>query len=305
MWHFAVDIAKPLAIRTSLRVDPEHDAVVALVGENGAGKSTLLRALAGFFGGTQGDLSGPPWCRSLALVPQQPSLLPHRTVKEQVEWILGKPLSADSNLQDWVDLLGVGDTLARVPGALSGGYQQRVQLLRALASYPKILALDEALSQIDAPSRDAILGHLSQWAQRGADHLLIAATHQFMDLEHWADQVWIMAKGHILRQDSLAELMAHPKTWAVASLVGYVALVSTDSGFWAIREGIGEVGPPGVSIQGVVTQVRINDMVVRVPSVMVGRQHFVVQVAPEDFNVGDPVAFFLPGAVVAPPKEAE
>lgn len=305
MWHFAVDMEKPLAIRSNLQVDSEHDAVVALVGENGAGKSTLLRALAGFFGGTQGDLSGPPWGRPLAFVPQQPSLLPHRTVKEQVEWILGQPLRADASVQDWIDILGVGDVLARLPGALSGGYQQRVQLLRAIASHPKILALDEALSQIDAPSRDKILGHLSQWAQRGSDRLLIVASHQFMDLAHWADQVWIMAQGRILRKDSSAELMAHPKTWQVAALVGYVALVRVDSGYWAVEEGLGTVDPPGVRIQGAVTRARLNDVVVEAPSVVLGRQHFIVRRAWKDFGVGDPVTFFLPGVEVTPPKEVE
>lgn len=297
MWHFAVHITDPISVDADLTVDSSQDPVVALVGQNGAGKSTLLRALAGFNGQSQGDLTGPPWRRPLTWVPQQPSLLPHRTIRQQVEWVLRGRCDRDEEMRQWVDVLDLGETLEQRPAKLSGGEQQRAAILRALAAHPTILAVDEAMSQIDAPSRELVAWRLRQWAEEQADRLLIITTHQFADVAYLADRVLVMADGCTLRQDDTREVARDPKTWAVAALVGFVAMVQVDTGLMAVRTDDVHWDLPGAAMRGMVSQVRERELVIAI-QVAAGRPQFFLPRSHRDLKVGDVVTVYLRGAAI-------
>lgn len=298
MWRLAANIAQPIAIHVEVSVDALREPVVALVGPNGAGKSTLLKAWAGFLGHEQGGaLIGPPWRRPLAWVAQEPTLIGHRTVQEQVEWVLRGSLTDVPEVADWLDVLGLKTHLNQRPGQLSGGLQQRAALLRALAARPKILALDESLNQIDAPSRESILGRLREWAQADDERLLILTTHQFQDVAHLADRVLVMDQGQILRDGDPSVVARDPRTWTVAALVGYTSLLRLDNEICAIRpDGVG-IDPPGQSISGQIVRCGDQGMVVRLP-VAAGRFHYAVAGIKTPLRPGEAVALYVHGVPV-------
>jgi iron(III) transport system ATP-binding protein len=276
MWRFAVDMTNPVSIKVAFEVNPVQDSVVALVGPNGAGKSTLLRALAGFWGPHQGGLAGPPWKRPLTWVPQEPTLFAHRTVRDQVEWILRGRLDRDPELQQWVTWLDADEFLHKKPMAMSGGQQQRASILRALAAKPKILALDEALSQIDAPSRERISTGLRQWADADPDRLIILTTHQFTDVAHLADRILIMASGQLLRDGAPGHIVAEPRSWQVAALVGYVALLRVGETQLALRSHDVDSVPPGRRVEAAIVKETAHEVIVRVPALS-GRELFTIR----------------------------
>ncbi len=297
MWHFSVNLKNPIRLAVDVAIDAAHQPMLALVGPNGAGKSTFLRALAGFLGEGQGGLKGAPWQRPLAWVPQDPALLPHRTVRQQVEWVMNRELKHAPELSSWIELLDAGKWLDMRPKKLSGGQQQRAALLRALASRPTILALDEALSQIDAPSREAIAGHLRQWAEQADERLLIMTTHQFEDVAHWADRVLVLKDGSVLRDDEPAAIVRSPNSWDVAALVGYVARLMLNGRRVAVKsEGVSLL-PPGDVLHVPVVRHRPAGLVVRLP-VEVGRRDFAL--SGEQPSVGDnAVNVFVRGVPVS------
>ncbi|PSR23241.1 MAG: hypothetical protein C7B45_03870 [Sulfobacillus acidophilus] len=297
MWRFAVDMSRPVAIHVAFEVNPAHDSVVALVGPNGAGKSTLLRGLAGFFGSDQGGLTGPPWKRPLTWVPQEPTLFTHRTVRQQVQWVLGGRLDTDPELRQWVTWLDAKEFLDKKPLAMSGGQQQRAAILRALAAKPQILALDEALSQIDAPSRERISTGLQQWADADPDRLVILTTHQFADVAHFADRVLIMAAGTLLRDGTPAEIVADPRSWEVAALVGYVALLRVGDTDLALQAHDVDSVPPGQRVRVTMVKKGAHEITVRVPTHQ-GRELFAVRKPDGSWADSSTLDVYVRGVVV-------
>ena len=302
MWRFAIDIVKPIAIRENLVLDSEREPVIALVGPNGAGKSTLLRALAGFLGPHQGDLGGMPWERPVTWVSQQPTLFPHRTVRQQVDWALHGRLLSNPALMRWVDILDAAKFLDRRPSALSGGQQQRAMILRALAAQPLVLALDESLSQIDPASRESITSYLREWAKEVPNRLLILATHQFSDVAHLADRVWVMAGGKLLRDGTPVEVVQDPGSWEVAALVGYVARLRWNGVDYALKADSVGWEAPGITVFGIIEQTRAEGSLVRL-NTETGRTHFVVPEPRDGSCAGDSVNVYVRGIALGA-KEA-
>jgi iron(III) transport system ATP-binding protein len=137
----------------------------ALLGPSGSGKSTLLRLIAGFNQAQSGqvlvggeDVSRvPPWKRDIGMVFQNYALWPHMTVAQNVAFGLEErrfPRDAvRAKVEAALELVGLGAYAGRRPGQLSGGQQQRVALARTIAIEPKVLLLDEPLSNLDAKLR--------------------------------------------------------------------------------------------------------------------------------------------------------
>lgn len=304
MWRFVVKLARPMVLDADFEVDSVRDSVLVIVGPNGAGKSTLLRAMAGFLGPDQGGaLAGPPWRRPMAWIPQAPSLLVHRTIRQQVEWVLRGRLNQSSDLLAWANWLGLEPLLDLKPPSLSGGQQQRAALLRALASRPQILALDEALNQVDAPSREAISVRLRDWAEADHARLLILTTHQFGDFAHLADQVLVMAEGKILRYGAPQNLISDPGSWAVAALLGYTALVRHDDGDYVF--GPEDVKRSGDGMHLPVVQAKESPEKWRVRlAVRSGRTDYVVEKNPEALGIR-PTVVSVQGVRIAREEERE
>ncbi len=165
----------------SLRIEPEEH--VLLVGPSGAGKSTLLRAIAGLAAPSQGqihlfgklasdgsDLVLSPHEREVGFLFQGGALWPHMSVAGTLDFVLkrrglgrSERRTRTGELLDIVDLAGYEKR--RAP-TLSGGEAQRLGLARALATEPRILALDEPLGPLDAPRRQALLDQLQSLSKR-------------------------------------------------------------------------------------------------------------------------------------------
>jgi molybdate transport system ATP-binding protein len=201
---WTLDVEVPLGER-SLDVALEtSSSTVAIVGPSGAGKSTLLRVIAGVERRAKGRLvvdgepwldsaSGfaiPPWERGVGWVPQDASLFPHLTVRENLAYAYAKP----EQVREAASLLEVDHLMERRPRRLSGGERQRVALGRALLSSPRLLLLDEPFSALDRPARATLARLVRAWADdRGVP--LVLVSHDEEDTDVLAAERWHLAGG--------------------------------------------------------------------------------------------------------------
>ena len=213
----------------SLSID--RGEFVALLGSSGCGKTTLLRAIAGFVKPASGTVSVggrdvtnlPPDRRDMALVFQSYALWPHMTVDQNIGYGLKlRGMSRDAiarRVGELEELLGLAGLGKRKPAALSGGQRQRVALGRALAIDPKILLLDEPLSNLDARIRLKVRHDLRALQQK----LGITAVHVTHDREEamvMADRIVIMNAGEIAQQGSPQHVYNRPASAFVAAFMG-------------------------------------------------------------------------------------
>jgi len=210
------------------------DETVAVLGPNGAGKTTLLRALAGLdemegrvvLDGEVLDDSArgvyiPAERRRAGLVFQDHVLFPHLSAVENVAFGLraqGRPHAA-AIARRWLNEAGLGDRADALPRALSGGQAQRVALLRALATEPKLLLLDEPLSALDVSVRAEVRRELSkQLASFHGVRLLV--THDPLEAMALADKLVVLEHGSVVQSGTPGDVTARPRSRFVADLAG-------------------------------------------------------------------------------------
>jgi len=241
------------------------DETVAVLGPNGAGKTTLLRALAGLdemegrvvLDGEVLDDSArgvyiPAERRRAGLVFQDHVLFPHLSAVENVAFGLraqGRPHAA-AIARRWLNEAGLGDRADALPRALSGGQAQRVALLRALATEPKLLLLDEPLSALDVSVRAEVRRELSkQLASFHGVRLLV--THDPLEAMALADKLLVLEHGSVVQSGTPGDVTARPRSRFVADLAGvnllrgraygdHVALPA-DASLAAVDAGSGDV----------------------------------------------------------------
>lgn len=146
----------------SLTVDSE---IRVIIGLNGGGKSTLLKIIAGIWSADSGDIyiggknvTGlSPEDRQIGYVPQHPALFRHLTVRENIHYALKNGRGAMEDGAQLITMLNLKEVLDKKPGVLSGGFQSRVSLARALASRPRVMLFDEPLSDLDLAIREHLL----------------------------------------------------------------------------------------------------------------------------------------------------
>jgi ABC-type multidrug transport system ATPase subunit len=249
--RWLVEAAHPLPLRIDLVIPDPIPRRIALVGPNGAGKTSLLRLWAGLGSGSARWTEEPPLPRwRFVLVPQTPSLWPHRRLAHQLQWVAGSSWRSDPQLQAWIERLHLGDALFRFPRELSGGQQQRATLLRALAAKPTVLALDEVLAQVDAGEREQIFEGLEDWVEADTERRLILTGHRYDEIARLAEWAVILLNGRVASHGPPPSVKDRPGSWEVARLVGYQS--------WVNRSSI--LLPPGIGAAEAGMAVREEDL---------------------------------------------
>ena len=215
----------------SVSLEIAEGELVVLLGPSGCGKTTTLRMVAGFVEATSGDvlldgrsiLDLPPYRREMGLVFQSYALFPHMTVARNIAFGLemrSTPRAAmNARVQEMLELTRLTPLAARLPRELSGGQQQRVALARALAIHPRVLLLDEPLSNLDAALR-ADVGRDIRLLQRAAGLTTIMVTHDQDEAMAMADRLVVMKDGFVEQVGTQADLYERPVTPFVAGFIG-------------------------------------------------------------------------------------
>jgi putative spermidine/putrescine transport system ATP-binding protein len=215
--------------RFSLEIAPGE--LVALLGPSGCGKTTALRVLAGFERPDVGrilvddkDVSTvAAQHRNMGMVFQSYSLFPNMNARDNVAFGLQIRHQRSSQRRakagELLELVGLGEHVAKYPHQLSGGQQQRVALARALAIEPRVLLLDEPLSALDAKVRAELRDQIRSIQQRLAI-TTVFVTHDQEEAMSMADRVCVMSRGHLEQVATPAVLYSQPATPFVGQFVG-------------------------------------------------------------------------------------
>lgn len=204
---------------------------IVLVGPSGCGKSTTLRMVAGLEEISGGELyidgtlvnDVAPKDRDIAMVFQNYALYPHMTVAENMAFPLKLRKVPKEEIAQRVaqaaNILGITEYLDRKPKALSGGQRQRVAIGRAIVREPKVLLMDEPLSNLDAKLRNQMRAELIQLRQR-IDTTFIYVTHDQTEAMTLGDRIVIMKDGLIQQIGTPQEVFNHPANLFVAGFIG-------------------------------------------------------------------------------------
>jgi len=202
-----------------------------VLGPSGCGKTTLMRMIAGLEQPTAGDvlIGGervndlPPRKRDLAMVFQSYALYPHMTVFDNIAFPLKAKKTAKAELVEKVDWaassFGIESLLERKPRQLSGGERQRVALCRAMGKEPRVLLLDEPLSNLDAKLRVAARSELEIF-QRRMGITTIFVTHDQIEAMALGDRIVVMSAGKVMQVGAPQEIYHNPANVFVATFLG-------------------------------------------------------------------------------------
>lgn len=215
----------------NVNIDVKEGELVTLLGPSGCGKTTTLRMVAGFELPTSGRIlidgdevsSTPPNQRPTTMVFQNYALFPHLTVFENISF--GLKIRRDSaqdirkKTEKIMRLVGLEEFEERSPAQLSGGQQQRVSLARSLVMEPKVLLLDEPLSNLDAKLRVSTRLEIRKIQQR-VGITSVYVTHDQEEAMTLSDRVVIMHQGKIMQTGPPQEIYAYPASRFVADFIG-------------------------------------------------------------------------------------
>ena len=204
---------------------------IVLVGPSGCGKSTTLRMVAGLEEITRGELyiddrlvnDVAPKDRDIAMVFQNYALYPHMTVRENLEFPLKlrkvPKAEIDQRVNEAAEILGIVQYLDRKPKALSGGQRQRVAIGRAIVREPKVLLMDEPLSNLDAKLRNQMRAEIIKLRQR-INTTFIYVTHDQTEAMTLGDRIVIMRDGEVQQIGTPQEVFNAPVNTFVAGFIG-------------------------------------------------------------------------------------
>jgi iron(III) transport system ATP-binding protein len=227
----------------------ESGHLYSLLGPSGCGKTTTLRCVAGLEQADKGTITlgadvlcrpgvhVPPERRDIGMVFQSYAIWPHMTVFENAAFPLRvtRPrVRADEvrrRVESALALVRLDGLGGRMATQLSGGQQQRLALARALVREPRVLLLDEPLSNLDAKLRDQMRGEVRELQQRlGITTLFV--THDQAEALSMSDRVAVMGDGRIAQEGTPTEIYQRPQTKYVADFVGKVNLVDATVVEW-------------------------------------------------------------------------
>jgi multiple sugar transport system ATP-binding protein len=206
-----------------------------ILGPSGCGKTTLMRMIAGLEIPTGGDIiiggervtELPPRKREVAMVFQSYALYPHMTVFDNIAFPLKAKKIPNEELEKKVvssaAVMGVDPLLDRKPRQLSGGERQRVALCRAMVKEPRVLLLDEPLSNLDAKLRVSARSELEIF-QRQMGITTIFVTHDQIEAMALGNRIVVMSAGKVMQVGEPQEIYHNPANLFVATFLGSPAI---------------------------------------------------------------------------------
>lgn len=215
----------------------EDGEFITLLGPSGCGKTTILRMIAGFERPTSGEIwiddqlvssdktMVPPEKRGIGMVFQSYAVWPHMTVYDNVAYPLTiKHVDKETikqRVEKMLKVVHLTDYATRLPSQLSGGQQQRVALARALVMEPKLLLLDEPLSNLDAKLRETMRFEIKDIAmQMGIG--VVYVTHDQTEAMAMSDRIFLINNGIVQQSGSPEEIYNRPVNQFVADFLGKV-----------------------------------------------------------------------------------
>jgi ABC-type Fe3+/spermidine/putrescine transport system ATPase subunit len=202
-----------------------------LLGPTGSGKTLILESIAGLYKPRKGKIwiegrevqALPPEQREIGYVPQDLALFPHLRVMDNILYGIrarNLPLGDfEAHVNRLIEVMRVGSLLDRYPAGLSGGEKQRVALIRALASRPRLLLLDEPLSGLD-PSIKAEIQQLMKALHAAFRPTTLCVTHNFEEARFLADAITVCMDGKVEQSGVREDVFKRPRTEKVAQFLG-------------------------------------------------------------------------------------
>ncbi len=233
------DRHKEVVAVKNLNLEIEEGEFLTLLGPSGCGKTTTLRMVGGFEVPTKGRIfiagedvtDMPPNKRDTAMVFQSYALFPHMTVFENVAYglrIRKVPREeVERSVKEVLEMVNLSGLESRYPGRLSGGQQQRVALARALVIKPKVLLLDEPLSNLDAKLREQMRLELKR-IQRETGITFVYVTHDQAEAMVMSDRVVVMKDGEAVQIDPPDMVYRYPKNVFVATFIGRANILDAE-----------------------------------------------------------------------------
>jgi len=222
---------KDKEILKNISFDIKEGELVCILGPSGCGKTTLLNIIGGFVSDFSGDVllsneninNIPPEKREIATVFQSYGLFTHKNVIDNISYGL-KLLKIDKNMRgkrarDMLEKVGLAGYEKKKIKELSGGEQQRVAIARSMVLNPKLLLLDEPLSNLDVHLRDVMRKEIKR-IQKQFGVTMIIVTHDQEDAFKLADRVIVINEGHIEQIGTPEELYKNPKNNFISSFIG-------------------------------------------------------------------------------------
>jgi iron(III) transport system ATP-binding protein len=296
----------PAAV-SDLSLDIADGQFVTLLGPSGCGKTTTLRLIAGFIAPDAGTIHAddrlvssadrvvPPEERGMGMVFQNYAVWPHKTVYENI--VFGLKLrsvaarEARTRVENTLGLVNLTGLEDRLPSELSGGQQQRVALARSLVVEPKILLLDEPLSNLDAKLRERMRGELKE-LQRRTGITFVYVTHDQAEALALSDRIAVIHGGRLMQFGTPREVYGRPAGRVVADFMGLVNLlpatvVAAENGRARLNIGTGwtiEVEVGGTLKPGQAVDVAIRPESIRLqPAARAAQPHLVGKVSESTF----------------------
>ena len=235
----------------NFNIDVEKGELISILGPSGCGKTTTLRMIAGFIAPSSGEIflseekitDYPPEIRPVSTVFQNYALFPHLTVYENIEYGLRYPLKVGKKLdkkekkertQKMINLVNLKGLENRRIDQLSGGQQQRVALARSLVLEPKVLLLDEPLSNIDTKLRETVRNEIRK-IQKELGITMIFVTHDQEEAMSISDRIIVMNEGNIEQIGTPREIYTFPETVFVAEFIGKANIMEINKKSFIIR----------------------------------------------------------------------
>src|SRR3954471_11532109 len=258
-------VGRPAVDDVSFRIAAGE--IVVLLGPSGCGKTTTLRCIAGLEQPTAGTISiggdevaapergvhVPPRLRNIGMVFQSYAVWPHMTVRQNVNYPLRHRRvprgEAERKVNRVLDLVGLAEYAERPVTQLSGGQMQRVALARALVYEPRILLLDEPLSNLDAKLRLRLRDELRRIIKE-AKVTALYVTHDQSEAVVLGDRIGVMENGKLMQMSAPVELYNKPANLFVANFTGASNLLKGEIASGSVKFPSGETLRIGQAIPG-------------------------------------------------------